>query len=171
MSWGKITLWSSNGLQRCLWSQSQTNHWQWVLSSSELRSHSPTSPPVGMVCSSLRSSVLCLFLRLFLFLPGVLEQACTCLADGTSGPTDWLFPIAGSPHLPSLPLSTASSVVIGEVIRWVGTISFVKENKHSCTLTEVHAKKERNKRFGMVGYEWDKGSLCWRAALLYYIWF
>lgn len=125
----KKTLWSCYGLQLWLLSQSQTNHWPWVFSSSELSSHSSTSPPAGVVCSSLRSSVLCLFLRLFRFLPAVLEQACTFLADGSSRSRGWLFPIP-SPHLPSLTLSMASSVVIGEVIRWVGTISFIKhENK------------------------------------------
>lgn len=151
MSWGEETPWLSNGLQCWLFSQSQTNHWPWVFSSSELSSQSSTSPPAGVVCSSLRGSVLCFFLRLFLFLPAVLEQACTFLADGSSGPRGWLFPIPGSPHLPSLPLSTASSVVIGEVIRWVGTISFIKQNKQSRPLTELHAKTQLKKSSGWWG--------------------
>lgn len=97
-------------------------------SSSELRSHSSSSPAAdAVVCSSLRGSALCFLLRLFFFLPAELEQGWRFTETGSSRLRGWLVSAVVPPHLDSLLLNRGSSVGIGEVTKWAGTISCFRE--------------------------------------------
>lgn len=99
-------------------------------SSSELRSHSSSSPAAdAVVCSSLRGSALCFLLRLFFFLPAELEQGWRFTETGSSRLRGWLVSAVVPPHLDSLLLNRGSSVGIGEVTKWAGTISCFREKK------------------------------------------
>lgn len=110
-------------------------------SSSELRSHSSSSPAADtVVCSSLRGSALCFLLRLFFFLPAELEQGWRFTETGSSRLRGWLVSAVVPPHLDSLLLNRGSSVGIGEVTKWAGTIScFREKNKYMY-------KKKKKKR-------------------------
>lgn len=102
-----------------------------LCSSSELSSQSSSSPPAGVdVCSSFRGSALCFLLRLFFFLPAELEQGWVFPETGFSGLSGGLVSTTDPPHLGSLLLNRTSSVGMGEVTKWAGTISCVAENIH-----------------------------------------